>query len=69
MERLTCWLSSEERGLIKQLAAEYGTSQNYVVRVIVRQFFDLERGDTQMAWQRVTAQGPPRIIGPNGTDA
>lgn len=36
-ERFTAWLSAAERQAIRTKAAEFGTSENYVVRMAIRQ--------------------------------
>lgn len=64
MIRFTAWLSESERDALEDVAKEYGTSQNYIVRVAIRQFLGLDLPDTQMAQQRITSLGPPRQIGP-----
>lgn len=41
MERFTAWLSVAERNAVRRMAREYGTSENYVVRMAVRQLLDM----------------------------
>ena len=43
MERFTAWLSVAERNALRSRAREFGTSENYVVRMILRQGLGLER--------------------------
>lgn len=40
-ERFTAWLSITERNAVRTMAREYGTSENYVVRMAVRQLVNL----------------------------
>lgn len=40
-ERFTAWLSPGERQAIRDKAREYGTSENYVVRMAIRQALQL----------------------------
>lgn len=39
--RFTAWLSIAERNAIRTQAQEYGTSENYVVRMAVRQLLGM----------------------------
>lgn len=40
-ERFTAWLSVAERNAIRSKARQYGTSENYVVRMALRQVLGL----------------------------
>ena len=40
-ERFTAWLSIAERNAVRSMAREYGTSENYVVRMAVRQLLNM----------------------------
>lgn len=41
MERFTAWLSVAERNKLRTAAAEHGTSENYVLRMILRAHFGM----------------------------
>lgn len=41
MERFTAYLSVAERNKLRSDALEYGTSENYVLRMILRQHYGL----------------------------
>lgn len=40
-ERFTAWLSHAERQKLRSMAQEYGTSENYVVRMALRSLFGM----------------------------
>ena len=57
-ERFTAWLSIAERNGIRSMAKEFGTSENYVVRMFVRRGLGLPV-PTDAA--RNTADRPNRV--------
>lgn len=40
-QRFTAWLSVAERNKLRSMAAEYGTSENYVLRMALRRAFGM----------------------------
>ena len=57
-ERFTAWLSTAERQAIRSRAREFGTSENYVVRMAIRQALDVG-APTRAATN--TADKPARV--------
>lgn len=57
-ERFTAWLSIAERNAIRSQAREYGTSENYVVRMAVRSLLGMPVPSNPAAG---TADKPERV--------
>lgn len=57
-ERFTAWLSAAERQAIRSRAQEFGTSENYVVRMAIRQALGLA---TPTHAARATADKADRV--------